>query len=136
MSVDAALRETYEELGEATGNIQVLGKFTTIPAITGVRNRLVLPRIALPCIVLPSVYRATTITASPILVSSQTLVSPVLGLIERDVGSLEHFTPQNEVAKIFTRSIEELRQWFVLGVMTFLILNNSTTSVMVRLFIY
>ena len=35
-SIDAALRETYEELGEGTGTIQVLGKFTAIPALTGV----------------------------------------------------------------------------------------------------
>jgi 8-oxo-dGTP pyrophosphatase MutT (NUDIX family) len=37
MSVDAALRETYEELGEATGSIHIIGKFSMIPAITGVR---------------------------------------------------------------------------------------------------
>lgn len=39
-----------------------------------------------------------------------TMVSPVVGFIEKDVGDLSHFTPDKmEVAKIFTRTIEELQ---------------------------
>ena len=34
-AVDAAIRETYEELGKNIGNIDVLGVCQTIPAITG-----------------------------------------------------------------------------------------------------
>src|SRR4051812_48387593 len=33
--IDAAVRETYEELGRAIGNLQVLGTCQTLPAITG-----------------------------------------------------------------------------------------------------
>lgn len=39
-----------------------------------------------------------------------TLVTPVVGYIEADVGDLTHFDPDmNEVSKIFTRTIDELR---------------------------
>lgn len=74
-AIDAAIRETYEELGSDIGNIDIVGVCQTIPAITG------------------------------------TLVTPVIGFLQNDVGDFEKFNPSiAEVEKIFTRSIDELMQ--------------------------
>jgi nudix motif 8 len=70
---EAAIRETYEELGSRIGKIKILGICQTIPAITG------------------------------------TLVTPIIGYLETDVGNFDHFQPsENEVSKVFTRTVEEL----------------------------
>jgi len=38
-----------------------------------------------------------------------TLVTPVLGFIERDVADFDHFTPSvDEVSRVFSRSVEQL----------------------------
>lgn len=69
----AAVRETKEELGDAIGQISVLGKFEAAPAVTG------------------------------------TLVTPVLGYVHDDISDLRHLNfSQIEVAKVFTRSFEQL----------------------------
>jgi nudix motif 8 len=34
-AIDAAIRETYEELGDTIGEIQILGSCQTVPAVTG-----------------------------------------------------------------------------------------------------
>lgn len=71
--VDAAVRETYEEIGKGIGPIRVLGTCQMVPAITG------------------------------------TLVTPVIGYIEQDLGDLSCVElDANEVASVFTRPIQRL----------------------------
>jgi 8-oxo-dGTP pyrophosphatase MutT (NUDIX family) len=71
--VEAAIRETYEELGNNIGPVLVLGQCQKIPSITG------------------------------------TLVTPILGYFEFDVGNFENFQPsEDEVAKVFTIPIYKL----------------------------
>ena len=70
---EAAVRETYEEIGKGVGPIRVLGTCQMVPAITG------------------------------------TLVTPVIGYIERDLGDLSCIElDTNEVASVFTRPIRRL----------------------------
>jgi 8-oxo-dGTP pyrophosphatase MutT (NUDIX family) len=70
---NAAIRETYEELGDNIGKIKIIGSLQTVYSQTG------------------------------------TLVTPILGFLENDVDSLQHFNPNvDEVDRIFTRSIETL----------------------------
>lgn len=70
---EAALRETFEEIGTNIDTIQTLGACQTLPAVTG------------------------------------TLVTPIFGFIDKDVGDLSHLIPNpDEVDIIFTRSLEEL----------------------------
>jgi 8-oxo-dGTP pyrophosphatase MutT (NUDIX family) len=70
---EAALRETYEEIGSQIGPIRILGLCQTVPAITG------------------------------------TLVTPVVGYLERDVGDMQHFSLNTgEVKSAFTRPIGKL----------------------------
>lgn len=72
-AVSAAFRETREELGVGVGEIECIGKFERITAVTG------------------------------------TLVTPIIGIINKDVGDFENLDPSvDEVAKVFTRSIEQL----------------------------
>eukprot|EP01040_Poterioochromonas_malhamensis_P001348 gene1348-1429_t len=71
--IDAAIRETYEELGSKIGNITILGVCQTIPAITG------------------------------------TLVTPVIGYLDSDIGDFEQFEPnEDEVSVLFSRPIDQL----------------------------
>ena len=70
---DAAVRETYEEIGIGVGPIRILGTCQMVPAITG------------------------------------TLVTPVIGYIEQDVGDLSCIKlDTSEVASVFTRPIQRL----------------------------
>lgn len=70
---DAALRETYEEIGTNIGPIRVLGICQTVPAITG------------------------------------TLVTPIVGYLERDIGDMKHLSLNAaEVKSAFTRPISKL----------------------------
>lgn len=72
-AVDAAVRETYEELGSDIGNIKILGVCQTIPAITG------------------------------------TLVTPVIGFLDKDIADFEHFNPSlDEVSVVFSRTVDHL----------------------------
>jgi nudix motif 8 len=72
-AIDAAVRETYEELGDSIGKIHILGSCQTVPAITG------------------------------------TMVTPILGFIEKDVQDFSHLTPsKDEVHSVFSRTIGEL----------------------------
>ena len=72
-AIDAAIRETQEELGTGVGKIDVLSTLPEIPAITG------------------------------------TMVTPVLGFLRNDVEDFQAFSiNQNEVERVFTRSLEEL----------------------------
>ena len=71
--IQAAIRETYEELGFDIGQLTVLGEAQRIPAVTG------------------------------------TLVTPVVGFIEKDVLDFQHFNPsQNEIEEVFTVPIHTL----------------------------
>lgn len=50
---------------------------------------------------------------------TKTLVTPVLGFIEEDVGDFEHFHPnQNEVERVFCKSVDEMTDETKVGIET------------------